>query len=522
MPAKGVPAVYACGQCEVDLVLQKLRVRGATVQLSSRTFDVLAVLVQAAGELVTKDDFKGGVWAGVRVEENTLQVHISAIRRALGNDRELLKTVSGRGYKLLGIWTSQTDSPANPSAKRDQIPQVYFRGDHAQTDEPADYSRTPANIITGFAGMSQNLPIPVARVVGRDADVCTLAEKLINQRLVSLIGPGGIGKTTVAVVIGHTLLEDFSGAVHLVDFGPIRHPSLVVNLVAATLGLVIKTEDAASGLIAFLRSRKLLLVFDGCEHVINVAAALAERIYREAPYVKILITSREALRIEGEYVHYLLPLASPPEKTDLTAVETLKFPAVQLFIERTWPSVATSELTDVDASVVAGLCRSLDGLPLAIEIAAARAAAFGVEQAAHQFREQSRFQLKGNRFALPRHRTLGDMLDWSYNLLSEDERVVLRRLSVFDGSFFGVKPVLYVASDDNLNDGDIAHAFEGLIAKSLVSTDFDGASPRYCLLNTVRGYAQMKLVDSGEAKRMEELHASYLRLQPYAHEREAS
>lgn len=514
MPAKGGSAVYACGRCEIDLVLQKLRVRGVQAQLSSRTFEVLAVLVQAAGELVTKDDFKGGVWAGVSVEENTLQVHISAIRRALGSDRELLRTVSGRGYRLLGNWTSQTGPPADPSAKRDQVQQAYFRGDPALTDESAASPRTPANVITEFAGMSQNLPTRLARVVGCDAAVCTLAEQLTTERFVSLIGPGGIGKTTVAVVIGHTLLEDFSGAVHFVDFGPVRDPSLAVYLVAATLGIVVKTEDPAAGVIAFLRSRKLLLILDGCEHVINVVAALAERIYREAPYVKTLTTSREALRIDGEHVHYLLPLASPPEKTDLTAVETLTFPSVQLFVEKSWPAVDASKLTDADASVVAGLCRSLDGLPLAIEIAATLAAALGVEETAHQFRDQSRFQLKGHRFALPRHRTLGDMLDWSYNLLSENERVVLRRLSVFDDAFVGLKPVLSVAGDDNLDHGDIADAFEGLVAKSLVSTDFDGASPRYRLLNTIRGYAQIKLVNSGEAKRIEELHASYLLLQP--------
>jgi hypothetical protein len=208
--------------------------------------------------------------------------------------------------------------------------------------------------------------------------------KLIDAGI-SLIGPGGIGKTTVAVVIGHTLLENFSGAVHFIDLGPVRDPSLVVYLVAATLGIIIKTEDPAAGVIAFLRSRKLLFILDGCEHVINVVAARAKRIYREAPYAKTLTTSREALRIEGERVHYLLPLPSPPEKNNLDAAETLTFPSVQLFVERSWPALATSGLTDADSAIVAGLCRSLDGLPLATEIAAALAAALGVQETVHQF-----------------------------------------------------------------------------------------------------------------------------------------
>lgn len=491
MSEQDAPLIYTCGQSEVDLVMRTLRVDGVPAQLSSRAFDVLAVLVQSAGRLATKDDFKGDVWAGAIVEENTLQVHISAIRRALGADRDLLKTVSRRGYRLLGNWTTGHQTYAEPAT--------------LARDAPAENRGLPRRP----PGMVQNLPARLTRVIGRDHDVLAIAEQLTDGRFVSVIGPGGVGKTTVAIVTGHTLLQAFGDAVYFVDLGPVRDTSLVASLVATTLGIVVRTEDPVTSIIVDLQDRSVLLILDSCEHVISSVATLAERVHRETSQVRILATSREALRVGGEHVHYLHPLESPPDRAGLTAAEALAFPSVQLFMDRAAVGGLPFRLSDDDAPVIAGLCRALDGLALAIELAAGQAVASGVEETARLVGNHLRLQLQGSRTALPRHRTLTDALDWSYALLSNLERTILRRLAVFAGSFIGLEPVLYVTAGIGLDQRGIADAFEGLVSKSLVAVNFEGPSPRYRLLDTTRAYAQMKLAASGEEPWVVRQHAKY-------------
>jgi predicted ATPase len=268
-------------------------------------------------------------------------------------------------------------------------------------------------------------------MIGRDLAVREICDKLSNRRFVSLVGPGGIGKTTVAVGVAHELLSRVAQDVRFMDLASIRDQLLVPNHIAAAVGVTIHTSNATETLVTFLRDKQMLLVLDSCEHVIDVTARVAERISAEAPHVSILVTSREPLRVEGEHIYRLLPLATPPESGEIDAQVALTFPAVQLFIERAAASGVQLDLTDAEAPAVAQLCRTLDGIPLAIELAAGRVHAFGVRELAMML-DSRLLQLTGaRRTAVRRHQTLSAMLDWSHDLLQEQERVLSRRLSIF-------------------------------------------------------------------------------------------
>jgi predicted ATPase len=269
---------------------------------------------------------------------------------------------------------------------------------------------------------------------------------------------------------------------------------------------MIQTQDPLVGLLAFIGERKILLVLDNCEHVIDVAAPLAERVVSEAPQAHVLATSREALRVEGEHVHRLYALDCPPEDASLTATEALKYPAAQLFMERAAASGYGSELSDVEAPIVARICRGLDGIALAVELAASRTGSYGIRETAELLDNRFKLLWQGRRTARPRHQTLNAMLDWSYNLLSEHEKIVLRRLSVFVGDFT-LRAACSVAAEAEAIDADISGAIVSLGEKSLISTRVINGSTYYRLLDTTRTYAAAKLAKNGESDRTSRLHA---------------
>ncbi|HEX3524379.1 MAG TPA: transcriptional regulator, partial [Stellaceae bacterium] len=289
------------------------------------------------------------------------------------------------------------------------------------------------------------------------------------SRFVSIVGPGGIGKTTVAISVAHMLLDGFNGAVFFVDLAALTDARLVPTAVASALGLMVQTQDPVVGLLAFIGDRKILLVLDNCEHVIGVAAALAERVVSEAPQAHILATSREALRVEGEQVHLLYSLDCPPDNAGLTAMEALQYPATQLFMERAAASGYGAALSDIDAPIVARSCRRLDGIALAIELAASRVGSLGIRGTAQLLDNRFSLLWHSRRTALPRHETLNAMLDWSYSLLSEREKAVLCRLSIFVGDFT-LQAAGSVASETEADEADVIDAVAGLVAKSLIST----------------------------------------------------
>ncbi len=347
-------------------------------------------------------------------------------------------------------------------------------------------------------------------MVGRDQTVQEISEQLKTERFVTIVGPGGIGKTTVAVSVGYELLTEFAGAIQFLDLGPLNDPLLIPGTVASALGLPVQSADPTRGLIGFLRGKRMLLILDSCEHVIETAAALAERIFEEAPQVHILATSRESLRVEGEHVHRLSPLGSPPDDAGLTAAQALDFPAVQLFVERAIASGRRFELNDADAPVVAEICRRLDGIALAIELAAGRADAYGIQETLLLLNDRFKLLWEGRRTALPRHQTLRATLDWSYDLLSEHERLVLRRLSVFTG-IFTLDAARSVAADDDVDGAQIVASVVSLVTKSLIAVSAGDTTTRYRLLDTTRAYAAGKLVESGEADAIKRRHAIYYR-----------
>jgi predicted ATPase/DNA-binding winged helix-turn-helix (wHTH) protein len=450
------------------------------IPLGGRALDILITLAERAGEVVTHKELIERVWPDVHVEEANLRVHISALRKALGDGRDgarYISSVAGRGYCLV--------APIK----------------HSPTEQCA-----PSPGITDAEGLKK-LPPRLLRMVGREDTVRALSAELMLRRFVSIVGPGGIGKTTVAVSVAHKLLTGFEGAVFFVDLGVLTNPRLVPAAVASTLGFMAQAHDPLGSLLAFLSEKKVLLILDNCEHVIDTAAALAERVVSEAPQAHILATSREALRVEGERVHLLYSLDCPPEHADLTATETLRYPAAQLFMERATASGYTSDLTDLDARIVAGICRKLDGIALAIELVASRVGSLGICGTAELL--DSRFGLlwQGRRTTLPRHETLNAMLDWSYSLLSEHEKLVLSRLSVFVGDFL-LPAACSVASEEG-DDADVAGAVVSLIEKSLISTRAIGESTYYRLLDITRAYAKSKLTQRGEVDSVARRHAIF-------------
>src|SRR6201998_2947399 len=296
-----------------------------------------------------------------------------------------------------------------------------------------------------------------------------VSERLAAERFVSIVGPGGMGKTTVAISVAHALLNGFGDAVSFVDLSLLTNPRLVPTAVASALGFMIQAHDPFGSLVAFIGDKNLLLILDNCEHVIDSAAELAERVVSEAPQAHILATSREALRVEGECVHFLYSLACPPGHADLTAAEVLRYPAAQLFMERAAASGHVASLSDIEAPIVGTICRRLDGIALAIELAASRAGSLGIRGIAELLDNRFSLLWHGRRTALPRHQTLNAMLDWSYNLLPEHERAVFRRLSVFVGDFT-IEAACAVASEMELDEARIAEILQSLVAKSLLST----------------------------------------------------
>jgi predicted ATPase/DNA-binding winged helix-turn-helix (wHTH) protein len=467
------------GPFKLNLKQRRLEKGDTPLRIGSRAFDILAVLVERAGKIVSKSDLMERVWRDVAVDERCLRVHVASLRKALGDceaGARYVITLSGRGYCFV--------APVSRSC-----------------------ATVPTNGKLQVDDGSCRLPNCPARTVGRDEAIQQLSAQLVAGRFVSVVGTGGIGKTTIALSVGHRLADDFAGAVCLVDLGCVNDSVFVPSAVASALGFRIKTDDPTSDLINCLQDRRMLLILDNCEHVIETAAELAERLFIEAPQVHLLATSREPLRVKGEFVYRLPLLGSPPAEAGLSAMRALDFPAVQLFVERVAASGNGFELSDADAPVVGEICRRLDGIALAIELAAGCVSAWGLQETLEIPTDRFNLLRTGRRTAPPRHKTLSAMLDWSYDLLSEPERLILRRLSTFS-STFTLEDAIAVAADKGVDDTQVIDGLASLVNKSLVAvTPFEGTT-NYRLLNVVRSYASGKLVEGGEANAIKRRHGS--------------
>lgn len=475
-------SVYASNGWDIDLARRELRFQGVSVPIGSRAFEILEVLVRAGGELVNKYHIMERVWPGAVVEENTLQFHISALRKALGADRGLLKTVSGRGYRLLGTWTVQ------------QATEPEQRADLSERKPRQRPFRT-------------NMPIAGSALIGRSAPRQHLLDVLSAYRVVTLTGPGGIGKSVLALEIARSLFPTFEGDCWFAELASLSNPALVPSAVASLLGLRMGGSEISGEAVArAIGGEKLLLVLDNCEHLADAAASLAEALVRMCPNAMVLATSREILRIDGEYVYRVPSLDVPQQGED--AVNIDDYSAVQLFTARLMALDSGLSARPENLPLIASICRHLDGIPLAIEFAAARVATLGLQQTADRLNDRFSLLTAGRRTALPRHRTLRATLDWSYELLPESERTLLRRLAVFAGGFT-LEAATAVMSDTGTTSSMVAEGIASLADKSLVSLDTSVLSGRWRLLETTRAYALDKLAENGEAEQVARWHAEF-------------
>jgi predicted ATPase/DNA-binding winged helix-turn-helix (wHTH) protein len=465
------------GPFELNIAERTLRRAGEEIPLGARAFDILVALVDRPGEVVGKNALIASAWPDVTVEEGSLRVHLSALRKALSDGQfgsSYIANVQGRGYSFVAPVVRQ---------------------------EAEGHKARPV-------ARSSSLPTAPGRMIGRDHVVRQIRTRLRTERLITIMGAGGIGKTTVALAVGHAALDDFSGAVVFVDLSVLRSKDQVVAAMASTMGLALPPGDPEGALLEFLRSRRALLILDSCEHLIEQMAEIADRICRYAPDVCLLATSREALQVAGESVYRLQRLSCPPELPGQTVEEILSYPAARLFIERVGARGVDLVLRADDAVLVAEICRRLDGIPLALELAARRAATFGVRDTAARLASHVGLQTLTRRTANPRHQTLGATLDWSHDLLSEVERAVLRRVAIFIGSFT-LEAALAVAEHEDAGRCDVVDAVGSLVEKSLIASRIDTHEASYRLLDTTRFYALEKLAASGEHDAIATRHAIY-------------
>jgi predicted ATPase len=350
------------------------------------------------------------------------------------------------------------------------------------------------------------LPTATAQVFGREDAIGEVCQKL-TDRFVSIVGPGGIGKTTVALSVANKLQIDFTEAVYFLELGAVGDSRLVGQAIVAAFGLPVQSSDPIADLISHLVGKRALLILDSCEHVLSDVVELADRLVREVSDLHILTTTREALGLGGEYVLHLPPLSFPSDFQQLSGSLALSFSAVQLFIQRAKTGGAQATLTDDDAYLVATMCRKLDGVPLAIELVAAQVGDHGLRETAALLDRNMALRWPGPRTGPKRHQTLGAALDWSYNLLSGSERSVLRQLTVFAGGFTLDAVRAVVAGSDMNRDG--LRPFTHLVAKSLVSAN-DNPATRYRLLDSTRAYAALKLTSDIERQAIKRRHALYV------------
>jgi len=463
---------YEIGPFRLDPRANVLTRGGMPVALGERGVTLLKILVDNAQEYVPKPALMDAAWPRVVVGESNLAVQISAIRRVLaqGGGQRWIETLPRRGYRFVG-----------------------------PLHHPPPAAQPPLS----------NLPAASTSFIGRDKEQADIVQRLQHARLLTLVGTGGIGKTRLALQVAAAALPRHADGVWLVELAALRDPLHVPAAVAQVLGLGERGgQTPADTLYAYLASRHVLLVLDNCEHLREAVGVLAAELLRRAPHVALLATSREPLTIDGEQVHAVASLSLP--EPDAAAAQVALSDAVRLFVARAAQQQPDFGLGADNAAIVARICTQLDGLPLALELAAARVRSLSVTQIAARLDDRFRLLAAGNAAALPRHQTLRAAMEWSFDLLADDERSVLRRIAVFVGGF-ALESAMAVASDATTDEVAVVDVLDRLVRRSLVVADTAADFTRYRLLETTRAYALEKLAEAGETGALKRRHAAHFR-----------
>lgn len=459
---------YRFGRFTLDPANWQLRAEGAPIPLGSTDFRILMTLVERAGSLVSKEELMSRVWGRAIVGDNTLQVHITALRKALGEG--FIATRHGHGYSFV-----------------------------QQVSRSATEQR--GNLPNYLSGRVQRAP---SRLVGRDAESRALSELLAHNALVTLAGPGGVGKTRLALEVASESASRFKDGAWLVELASLSDGTSTAGAVATALGIQIG-EGAKSfdNLARQLTRRSLLLVLDNCEHLVASCAELCEAVLAAAPEVRIVATSREPLSCRGEQVFEVVPLAIPDDEAKHPVHVT---PALELFVERSRGLNPEFQLGDEDVAIAARLCRRVDGLPLAIEMVASWAGILGLKAIEEKLDGSLNGWLAVRRTGPRRHSTLSATLEWSHDLLSASEQIVLRRLAVFAGAF-SMAAAESVVADGDIPKGDVFGHIARLINKSMIAVVPGLREQHYRLLETTRSFMLEKLAASPDMESARQKHA---------------
>lgn len=477
--------------CRLHVHTRRLFVNGELAELGGRTFELLMALIESRGDIISKSRIMSRVWPHVPMDEGNLRVQMHAIRRILGDDRHVIRTIPGRGYLFAAdvtITAGEADGAVVPVRPR-----------------------APAGGVSAeaLAGSDINLPLSLGALIGRAAELAELREHLELRRLVTLVGTGGIGKTRLAIELGRRMSAEYPDGVWLVDLAPVTDPAKVTGTTAAALGVVL--GDAAApveAIAAAIGTQRKLLIMDNCEHLIDAAAALVAALLKRAPALSVLATSQESLGVPGEQIYRLNPLSVPTlDASDPEIVGKIAGSgAIALFVERAREADPRFELDRRNAWGVAEICRHLDGIPLALEMAAARLPLLGIDGLRAGLGDRLRMLKRNPRAGETRHMTLGAMIAWSHGLLDAAEARVFRRLAVFVGSFSLDAAIAVVG--ESADRWEIVEILGRLIDKSLVTIE-DGEPPRYRLLETLRVYGMEQLRASGESEAIADRHGHY-------------